>query len=70
MNIKKLEIFFSNWRKNHEIKFVGNIDVKNWINFGHPVTSIVVENSQKLQNFKKWSSVIAEENGARNCSVF
>ncbi len=48
--MKKLKLFFSSYRKNYKIKFVGNIDAINWVKFGHPVTSIFAKNSQKRIN--------------------
>ena len=47
---KKLKIFFSSQKKNYKITFVGITDEILWANFGDPVTSIFVKNSQKRKN--------------------
>ena len=37
------------YKKNYQIRFVGNTDAINWVKFGHPVTSIFVKNYKKIK---------------------
>ena len=43
---KNSKYFFLSWRKVNKI-FLGSIDARNLVNFGHPVTGNFVKNSQK-----------------------
>ncbi len=45
--MKKMYKKISSYRKNYKIRFVGITDDIFWANFGVPVTSIFVKNSQK-----------------------
>ena len=44
--IKKWNKYFD-LEKKYKIWFVGNTDARNWVKFGHPVTSIFVKKSKK-----------------------
>ena len=63
VDINKLKIFFLVREKNHKIKVVSNIDARDWVKFGHSVTSISVKNRQKLKKKVLFGSfVIADKN--------
>ena len=44
---KPKRIFFSSYKKNYKISYVGNTIARNWLNFGDPLTSSFDKNSQK-----------------------
>ena len=45
---KNTKNFFSRYRNFYKIRFVGNTNEKNWVNFGGPVTSSFDKSCQKL----------------------